>query len=261
MLSLALASTWDVASAQPASPIAITSGFNGQFIASGSGPAAASTTATIDGTSVFYDSSYDVSHGNNGGTFPAGSTVTGQDGNTYALGAVGSNNGLNIDSLNSSASVTFNPTTAGTLYLLGLSASPTPGLSVIDYTLHFNLGPSASGSFSFSDWYDPTGSETVTGFGRISQSTDSYDFTSGGSPILKLFGLSAVAIPIPLADQSSTLDSADFTYDAINSQSGSSATIFAASSTTAITTVPEPSTIALIGTATGLAFLVIRRRN
>jgi hypothetical protein len=73
--------------------------------------------------------------------------------------------------------------------------------------------------------------------------------------------LSAVAIPIPLADQSSTLDSADFTYDAINSQSGSSATIFAASSTTAITTVPEPSTIALIGTATGLAFLVIRRRN
>ena len=249
MLGLALSSAFSLAHAQTATPITIVSGFNEDIIADGT-TATTSTTSGIDSVNVFYDNSYAASNHISGGAFPAGQTVTGADGNSYEFAAASANNGLLLNSSETigTLSLSYPDGPLGTVYLIGTSAS---GSTLLDYTLNFAGGASSSGSFSFADWYDSTASGTVTGLGRVSNQTDSYDAAGGNN-----FSLYSIAISIPVSDQSLTLDNIIISYDGVNA--GSSAVIVGVSGA-APASVPEPGTLAFAALGLGLAAIFRRR--
>jgi len=246
--SLAIALTTVMASAQT-TPLTITLGFNQDLVADGSF-ALPSTTSTIDGSSVFYDSSYAASNGISGGIFPAGSTVTGNDGNQYTFASAMGDNGLLLDDGSESGSLSFTPTGLSTLDLLGMSANGgVSGGVTVSYTLNFANATTASGTAFFQDWYDESETlGTITGLQRVNQASDFYDSTH-------FFSLFSVAIAIPIADQSLALDSVTLTSDGI---SGSSVAVFAADGTAA--PVPEPTSLVLAAAGVGL-LAVLRRRS
>jgi hypothetical protein len=255
MGGLTIALSAGIASAQT-TPLTIT-GFNADVIADGAS-VTTSTTGTIDGTDVFYDSSYAASYSGStlgagiaAGAFPASQSITNQTtGVIYDLPSATPtvNNGLLV---NSTAPVTLTLDDAGslgTLYLLGTSA----GGPLLDYTLTFAGGiVTGPATFSFADWYDLTATGFVNGLGRVGAafpSVNNYDNVGGNN-----FSLYSVAIPIPVADQSLTLQSIAISLD--SSDTGGSAVVFAASTSP----VPEPTAL-LLGAA-GVGLLAILRRR
>ncbi len=242
----------------PAIPLTITSGFNADIVADGASSAATSTSTVLDlGYNVFYDSSYDASHGNHGGALPAGNTLMDSAGNQYSLAAATGNNALILGSGNSGTlNVSYADNAALTgLLLLGTSAD---GATIVDYTLNFAGGVTASGSFVFSDWYDPTASGTFTGFGRICID-DSFNSEQG-----RTFSLYATTVAIPEADTTLRLESIVLSYDGANTGDFGilpHAAIFGVSAfDPVITPVPEPtsSNLAICG-ALALAASALRR--
>ena len=136
-----------ISTAAAADPLPITSGYNQDVIANGSGSAADSTSATMDGFSVFFDSSYASDHGISGGAFPAGETATGSSsGVQYALPSASGDNALLLAASNdaypngaagsaTSGTLSFaSIADVKTLYVLGTS---TNGGSTLDYQLNF----------------------------------------------------------------------------------------------------------------------------
>ena len=254
MGSLALVLTASVASAQY-SPLTISSGLNVNVIASGSS-APSSTQGTIDGTDVFYDNTYTPANAANFpnytlGAFPASTSITNSSGVIYNLPAAGVNNGLLVNNIVGSGTLSFSDTgNLQTLYLLGTSS----GSPLLTYTLVFAGGVQTDPlTFRFPDWYTG-GVGDVNGLGRVGsmgEAADQYDGTDGNN-----FSLYTIAIPIPLADQSLSLESINIGVS--DSQDPGSAVVFAASGGTVAT--PEPTPLVLAAVGVGL-LAILRRRS
>lgn len=232
MLGIALFSAGGTALAQSATPLSITSGFNADVIANGSGQATNSVTSTIDGSNlgdVFYDSTYASSHGiPSSGALNAGTLTTGVG--SFVIASVSGNNALDFLS-SGSGTLSFSPTTASQIYVLGTAGN---GPTTLNYTLNFAGGTTASGNLTFPDWYNSTQTATVNGLSRVDINNGTYDSSESND-----FSLNAESISIALPDQSLNLDSINFSYG-----SGGEASIFSISS---VTPIPEPSARALIG--------------
>ena len=244
-LGLALAST--SAHADTLFPIVVTSGFNAQPIANGSGSAASSTNGTLDSAYNFYDASYASSHSDTGGSgaFPAGE-VAGFDlapvtGNDDLL--LSENTALTGGS--TSGTLTFSPVTGATS--LEVLATGANGGGTVGYTLNF-VGGTATGTITVPDWYE--GSDPViSGLGRVTNAADDYDSVHGDN-----FDVYGEIIAIPTLDQGSTLTSIDFTFD--SGTTNSTANIFAVSAV-----VPEPSTWASLFIGAGALVFFARSRK
>jgi len=248
MGSLAIVLTSGIASAQTiSSPLGL-GGLNANVIANGFTSAGLNT--PIDGTDVLYDSSYATVHGITGGALQTSTAFTNSSGVLYVLPAAGANNGLLI---NSTSPLTLTFASAGdvsTLYLLGTSS----GAPLLTFTLLFAGGiDSAPISASFPDWYSVTsGPGDVNGLGRVGTvglATDVYDPTGGNN-----FSLYTVALPIPVADQSLTLEGVSIALDPADTSG--SAVVLAASASP----VPEPTPLLLAAAGVGL-LAVLRRRS
>lgn len=233
MLGIAVFTAGGTVLAQSAAPLSITSGFNADVIANGSGLATNSVTSTIDGSSlgdVFYDSTYASSHGVPGsGALNAGTLTTGVG--SFVIASASGNNALDFLSSGSGTLSFASPATASQVYVLGTAGN---GPTTLNYTLNFAGGTTASGNLTFPDWYNNAQTGAVNGLGRVDINNGTYD--SGNS---NNFSLYAESISITLPDQSLNLDSINFSYS-----SGGQASIFSVSG---VAPVPEPSTRALIG--------------
>jgi len=238
----------------PAAPLTITSGFNVDAVADGPGSAADSTSGGIDSLhSVFYDSSYDTSHGNLGGALPAGQTVTDASGNQYSLAPAAGNNALLIGNGNSSGTLTLSYATNSSLTGLLLLGTSVDGGTILDYTLNFSGGATATGTVSFADWHDYGNNGVFTGLGRVNQSDD---FSGRAS-------LYADNIDIPVADQLLQLQSISLSYDAGNGNIDGlfpSAAILGVSAFDPIIPTPEPSTNGLLICGAPILALLVRHR-
>jgi hypothetical protein len=239
----------------PAIPLNVTSGFNANVIASGSGSAGDSTSSEIDSThSVFYDGSYAASHGNLSGAFPAGQTVTDASGNQYSLAPATGNNALLIGYNNPSGILNLSYATNAALTSLLLLGTSVDGGTILDYTLNFANGDTLDGTLTFADWHDYGGDGVFTGLGHVTTA----DAFSGNA------SLYALNIAIPLADQTATLENISFTYDSGNANIDGiapTAAIFGVSAFDPIIATPEPTSMGLaICGATVLGFLA-RRKN
>jgi len=248
MGGLAIVLTAGIASAQTtASPLTL-GGLNANVIADGSTSAANNT--AIDGSNVLYDDSYATFRGIPGGALFVGTTITNQSGVVYDLPNAGVNNGLLVNST-TPATLTFSSAgDVSTLYLLGTSS----GGPLLTFTLLFAGGiDSAPISASFPDWYSPGAVGDVNGLGRVGAvsggNADSYDTVGGNN-----FSLYTIALPIPVADQSLTLEGVSIGLDP--SDTSGSAVVLAASASP----VPEPTPLLLAAAGVGL-LAVLRRRN
>ncbi|HEV2692981.1 MAG TPA: hypothetical protein VG347_08815 [Verrucomicrobiae bacterium] len=222
----------------PALPLTVT-GYNADIVAEGSDTAANTTTPFDYQGNVFYDSTYDAAHGNNGGALPSGQTITDGDGNQYNLASATGNNALVISSDNNSGtfgvSYADNASLTG-LLLLGTSAD---GDTILDYTLNFVGGTTASGSFTLANWYNPSASGTFNSMGRVGQ-FDQYNGETG-----RAFSLYTAGFDIPEEDVLLRLDSITLTYDEGNVGNGGifpTAAILGVSAFDPVVPVPEPTT-------------------
>jgi len=236
-----------VAGADSATPLNISSGYNEDVIANGSGTAASSTTGAIDGSTqnnVFYDSTYASSHSISGGALTTG-TVTATDGNEFTIAPATGNNVLYLDDSTTSGTLDFSsPAKLASIVILDTAGN---GPTTVDYTLHFAGGATYSNGYSIADWYETAKNGVINNLSRVDSATGVLDAAQELD-----FNLWDQTISIPVADQSSDLDSISFTYS-----SGGEASIFAASG---IAPVPEPSTLTLAGLG-GLSLLRYRRRK
>jgi hypothetical protein len=242
----------------PAIPLTITSGFNADIVADGTNSAITSTTGMFDAQgNVFYDASYDTSHGNHGGALPSGSTIADAAGNQYNLAPATGNNALIVGS---SGGGTLNLSYANNaaltgLLLLGTSAE---GSTIVDYTLNFAGGLTSSGSVSFSDWYNPTASGTFNSLGRISL-FDEFNTEQG-----RVFSLTAASVSIPAEYAATQLQSITLSYDTANAASFGifprAAILGVSAFDPVIPVVPEPtsSNLAICG-AFALATAALRK--
>jgi hypothetical protein len=208
---IVLVATMVAHAGDPALPLTITSGYNADIVAEGAGSAGSTTSTMFDASgNVFYDSTYDAAHGNNGGALPAGQTINDWDGNQYTLAPAAGNNALIISSENTSGTLGIsyadNASLTG-LLLLGTSAA---GDTILNYTLNFSGGITSSGSFTFADWHNSGASGTFNSFGRISL-LDEYNSETG-----RAFSLYVAGIAIPEEDALLRLDSISLGYDAGN---------------------------------------------
>jgi hypothetical protein len=241
----------------PAIPLTVTAGFNADIIADGPASAITTTTGMFDAQgNVFYDSTYDNSHGNHGGALPSGATITDAAGNQYSLAAATGNNALIVgNGVGGTLNVSYADNAALTgLVFLGTSAE---GNTIVDYTLNFAGGFTSSGSFTFPDWYDPSAVGTFNSFGKISQ-FDEYNTEQG-----RVYSLTAANVSIPTEYSTLTLQSIALSYDGANAANLGifpRAGILAVSAFDPIITVPEPtsSNLAICG-ALALATAALRR--
>lgn len=247
----------------PALPLTVTSGFNAGIIANGSGSAGSSTTTGFDESgNVFYDSSYDSTHGNHGGALPAGQTITDWDGNQYTLGSAAGNNALFLSAGNTAGTLGVSYADNASLTSLLLLGTSAEGDTILNYTLNFAGGITSGGTFTMANWYNPGAGGTFNSFGRISL-TDDYNSESGN-----LFSLYTASIEIPEEDQLLRLESISLTYDGANADTADAnfgiaprAAILGVSAfDPIIAPVPEPSSssLALCG---GLALMAAAGRK
>ena len=244
MTGIALFGAAVMASAQSANPLTISSGFNADVIANGSGSASSSTTSTVDTPTdgnVFYDSTYASSHGISGGALNGGTLSTSLG--YFAIASVSGNNALDFQSSGTGTLTLASPATASQLYVLGTAGN---GPTIVDYIVNFAGGATTSGSLTFPDWNNTAQTGTVNGLGRVDVNTGAYD-TAGN-----VFSLYSESISIASANQSHNVDSISFSYS-----SGGESSIFAISS---VAPVPEPSTMALTGLC-GVGLIFFRRRK
>ena len=241
----------------PAIPLAVTSGFNADLVANGTNSAATSTSTIFDANgTVFYDSTYDASHGNHSGGLPTGTTILDSAGNTYSLAPATGNNAL---LLGPGGSGTLNVSYAAnasltSLLFLGASAN---GATTLNYTLNFAGSTTSSGTLTFSDWTDPGALGTFTSFGRVTLDDD-FNTEQG-----RIFSLYAVGVPIAVENQLLRLESVSLSYGLNLGNEGlfPSAAIFGISAfDPIIAAVPEPtsSNLAICGT---LALAALARRK
>jgi hypothetical protein len=235
--------------AQSATPLSITAGLNVDLVADGSGSAGGSVSGGFDNAgSVFYASSYLSSHpGGSSGVLPSGGTVVGNSGNQYYLAPAAGANALLLTSGNTSGTLNLfysTPAQLKTVYVLGSSAD---GPTLLNYTLNFSGGATVSGSFTFSDWYDPGLTGEITGLSHVSTA----DVYSGQGNVFSLYDK---AIVIPDADVPLTLQSISFTFEG----STSKAAIFDVSGAAPVP-VPEPTSAALLSVGLAAAWFARRR--
>jgi hypothetical protein len=241
----------------PAIPLTITGGFNADIVANGTNSAGTSVSGAFDAAdNVFFDSTYDSSHGNNGGALPTGSTLMDSGGNHYSLASATGNNALVLGPGGSGTLTLDYGSGAALTGLLFLGASA-DGDTLLDYTLHFAGEVTVSGSFTLANWFDPAANGTFTSFNRI---TTYDDFNSEQNRIFSLYAASA---PIPEELMATRLESITFAYGAGNVDSGGifpRAAILGVSAFDPIIVVPEPSTSSLmLGGVIALATLAGRK--
>ena len=191
-------------------PLTVVSGYNADLVAEGTNSAAATTSTGLaaNGT-VFYDATYDASHGNHGGGLPVGTTIQDSGGIAYKLAPATGNNALFVGSGDSGAiHVTYtNDAPLRSLSVLGTSAD---GDTTLDYTLNFAGGATSSGSVAFADWRDPQANGTFTSLGGITQD-DNFNSERG-----RVFSLTTADIAIPGECAGLRLESITLAYNAGN---------------------------------------------
>ena len=236
--------------ASTATPITISSGYNNDVIADGSGSPSSSTTVGIDGTTgfVFYDATYASSHGSLSGVFVSG-TVTGSDLNQFLLLGPTVNNALVIGGIGGASSGTLffsTPVVANTLEVLATAGY---GPTILDYIVNFQGGGTASGTLTIADWEIPGPgiSAAIGGMGRVLRANGAYD-SSGNSNNLYDYSISTFS--------SAPVASISFAYDTVSQSSSHQATVFAVSRSPG---VPEPSVVSL--SALGLIGMLAWRRR
>ena len=193
-----------------ATPLTVASGYNADLVAEGTNSAATTTSTGFDvNGAVFYDDTYDASHGNHGGGLPAGMTIADSGGNAYNLAPATGNNALLIGD-GDSGTLNLSYATNASLTSLSVLGTSAGGDTILDYTLNFAGGVTYSGSIVFSDWYDPRAYGTFTSLGSVTQDDD---FNSERG---RVYTLTAAGIEIPDDYVGLQMESITFAYDAGN---------------------------------------------
>ncbi len=214
-------------------PLTVTSGFNADVIANGTGTATATTTADVDGASYCF-----VANGwqlNTSSTpLTTGLPATGlvnsavTAGLTFQLAGYSGPNDLRLQT-NTSATLAFQTPyiTAQNLYFLAVTGS---GSSSMTVTVNFtDLTTQVSSAITVADWYGGT-SVALTGFQRLDMGTNtpnSSTFPSGPN-------MYQYTVPILAANQGKQIASVQITK---NSGSATNATlnVFAVSAESVVT--------------------------
>ncbi|GLB54192.1 hypothetical protein NBRC110019_32330 [Neptunitalea chrysea] len=219
--------------------LSVTSGYNEDVIANGSGNAILSTTNILD------DDSYalmaeDFDPGT--GTTPTNGLVTGGvisspniTGLSFQLGDYSANNSLRLSSTVTNGTFVFsNQVNATNLHLLVTSGS---GSSDITVDVQFTDGTSQTAtSNTIPDWFNSTALPVeVTGVGRVNVNTDDISNITNNPRLYRL------SIPINIANQTKLIGSVMVTRN-----SGGIANIFAASAEL-LDSCPEPYNITSSG--------------
>lgn len=243
-------------------PIAV-SGFNQDMVVEAGAANDATThytnavTATMDGGTArtnftWYESGLP---GGTGGGLPAsGVFASASDPTTqFALGSYTGMNALLLNASTTSATLTLaTPGQFSLLSFLTSTGSAFFGTPVLWLTIHFNDGtPALSGlSFASPDWFS-TDPGAIAGQGRVNVETG--DFDQVGSSFPRMFQRDVV---LPVSARSHTIASIDIAW-ASNGSDNAQTAVFALSGT-----VPEPSSIVLLGTAAiALTATAWKRRN
>ncbi|MBS1590198.1 MAG: hypothetical protein JST52_11350, partial [Bacteroidetes bacterium] len=155
-------------------PVTIASGFNGDVIANGTGPANTKTDTAFDNDAAQYvlmANGYNNGTSTNTGGLPTSGLINSAytSGLTYQLANYDLANSMVINTTSAPATLTFqNPIAAGEVYLLMSSGS---GASTVDVTVNFTSGSQTFTSISISDWYNGTNA-AIIGIGRITRTTN-----------------------------------------------------------------------------------------
>ncbi|GLB50960.1 gliding motility-associated C-terminal domain-containing protein [Neptunitalea lumnitzerae] len=202
--------------------LSVTSGYNEDVIANGSGSAASSTSNILDDDSYALMAA-DFNPGT--GTTPTNGLVAGGfysspniTGLSFQLADYSANNSLRLGSTVTNGTLVFsNQVNATNLYLLTTSGS---GSSVITVDIQFTDGTTQTATANtVPDWFNSTALPVeVTGVGRVNVNTDGISNLSNNPRLYRL------SIPIDVTNQTKLIGSVLITRN-----SGGIANIFAAS--------------------------------
>lgn len=213
---LALVFSSSSLSAQYYYPVALSGGFNGDAIANGVGPAAASTTIPIDnGASTTENNAYlsrDYQPTAASPVLTFGLPITGQfwgavtttQGLTYQFAPYTGQNTLKLSATGDTGTLSFTTATAANnLYLLTTGGG---GSGVLSAIVNFSDGTNQSfTNLAVADWYGGTGF-AIQGIGRVKIDTDVVDAAGGTNPRMY-----QIPMAINAASQSKTITSVAIT--------------------------------------------------
>lgn len=228
--------------AQEYQSIPISTGFNADVIANGTGPAMTTTSTDLDGASFCFvatdyklnASSTPISYGIPTSGFIT-SAVAGTPGLTYQLAPLSGNNSLRLQNAAASGTLTFTtPTAAVSLYMLATSGSAAATLNLL---VNFTDGTSQPfTSISVSDWYGGANA-AISGIGRVGRGSDILEPNSTNPRIYQ------INLPINAGNQSKPIASVQVTKPGADGV----ANIFAFSAD-AYTSCPAPTNITYVST-------------
>ena len=209
--SLALTISSSGLMAQNYQTMPITSGFNEDVIANGTGPSLGSTTSILDGDSyAFVAKNFLATATSTAITYGIPidgvitSVVTTTPGLSYQLGNLSAANSLRLSNTNLTGTLVFaTPKAATKLYMLSTSGSASSTLTV---TVNFSDGTNQQTTgIAVPDWYDGAGF-AVQGLGRINRPTDGLDAAGGTNPRMY-----QAAVNIDAANQTKLIQSVTVT--------------------------------------------------
>ncbi|WP_449401582.1 T9SS type A sorting domain-containing protein [Chryseobacterium wanjuense] len=287
---MALASFCKI-NAQNYQTLNVTSGYNADLIANGSGAASSSTSASVDSpANGFVFMSTDFVNGS-GATPTSGLPVNGlinsatTTGLPFQLAGYSSNNALRLVNTNDSGVLSFATTPkASKLYMLGTSGSGSTTATVL-VTFTDGTTQTITGNI-VNDWYGGT-SHAIKGIGRVSRVSDAIENNANdprlyqiplaissnnqlkdiasvtvtkasGAGIMCVFGFSYVVAnsciaPDTLTSSNITSNSATISWNAITGSS--SYEIYSSTTNTAPTNSTAPTATGITGTTTNLTNL------
>lgn len=279
-------------SAQNYQTLNVTSGYNSDLIANGSGAASSTTTASVDDPANGYVfMSTDFINGNGiapTSGLPASGLINSQSttGLSFQMANYSSNNSLRLTNVGDNGTLSFASTPkASKLYMLATSGS---GTSAADILVTFTDGTTQTfTNTSISDWYGGN-SFAIKGIGRVSRVSDAIENSTtnpriyeiplvvsganqtknisnikvtkvvGGSGILCVFGFSYIVAnsciaPDNLAASNITANSATLSWNAV--AGSSSYEIYLSTTNTAPTMSTTPTMSGITGATTNLTNL------
>lgn len=234
-------------------PVVISSGYNADVIANGTGTGLATTTSDVDGVNYCYFSNgWQLNATSTPATtgLPAtgliNSAVT--PGLSFQLASYSGNNDLRLATNNAPSTLTFQTAVAAqNLYILAVTGSGSSTMTVqinfTDATTQITASP-----ITVADWYGGT-SVAITGFQRMNRNTNVLDNGVNGPNIYQY------TIPILAANQTKQIASVQFTRNSI-SGTDTKLNIFALSiETSNVVTCAAPTAATATGITTTTASL------
>ena len=169
-------------------PVTISSGFNSDIIANGTGAASTSASAfDVPNGYAFVSSDFKATASNSAPTYalPANGLISSVSttGLNFQLGGYGANNALLLTSAVSAGTLSFSGSGIADIYILAASAN---GSSSISATIHFSDATSQIITpLTINDWYDGSGF-AIEGIGRVSLTNSGLEGSSDNPRLYQL---------------------------------------------------------------------------